>query len=204
MTKRGRPFEYDSDIERPVTVSLRIPRDLYNRMETYRRMHRQSITELLLDGLRLRLETPADPRDIILSDDNTVIQEVQEMIRAAVQAEIGKLTAFLNNTPFGPSAPLGETVEELSHNSNTVLQSVDVPQDQTPISATDQQAGEGEDTGAPAYDTSKYALGKLCPRGHDYHGTGHSLRHRRRHVCLDCDAEQARKRRKARAAGGAA
>jgi hypothetical protein len=49
----------------------------------------------------------------------------------------------------------------------------------------------------PAFDTTKYGLGKLCPRGHDYHGTGQSLRHLRRHVCLACDAEQARARRKA-------
>jgi hypothetical protein len=53
------------------------------------------------------------------------------------------------------------------------------------------------DTNVPAFDTTKYVLGKLCPRGHDYHGTGQSLRHRRRHVCLACDAEQARARRNA-------
>ena len=51
----------------------------------------------------------------------------------------------------------------------------------------------------PAYDTTKYLLGQLCPRGHDYQGTGLSLRHLRRHVCLACDAEAARERRKARA-----
>jgi hypothetical protein len=54
------------------------------------------------------------------------------------------------------------------------------------------------DTNVPAFDAGTYVLGKLCPRGHDYHGTGHSLRHRRRHVCLACDAEQAQARRKAR------
>src|SRR5262245_19044292 len=127
MPKRGRPFEYQTDVDRPVTVSLRIPRDLYNRMEAYRRMHQQSITELLLDGLKLRLDTPADPRDILLSDDNTVIQEVQGMIRAAVQAEIGKLSAFL-----GPDRARAHLVPELettlaptptlSYDDNTVLQ----------------------------------------------------------------------------------
>jgi hypothetical protein len=53
------------------------------------------------------------------------------------------------------------------------------------------------DTNVPAFDAGKYVLGKLCPRGHDYHGTGQSLRHLRRHVCLACDAEQARAQRKA-------
>ena len=57
------------------------------------------------------------------------------------------------------------------------------------------------DTHVPAFDTGKYVLGKLCPQGHDYHGTGQSLRHRRRHVCLACDAEQARARRQAQRTG---
>ena len=63
--KPGRPDKYHSDTERPVNVSLRIPRDLYEQAERYRRMRSLTLTELLLDGLRLRLETPADPRDII-------------------------------------------------------------------------------------------------------------------------------------------
>jgi hypothetical protein len=61
MVKRGRPFTYQSEDERPVTVSLRIPRDLHERMSRYAARHRQSITELLLDGLKWRLEQE-DPR----------------------------------------------------------------------------------------------------------------------------------------------
>jgi hypothetical protein len=51
------------------------------------------------------------------------------------------------------------------------------------------------DTNVPAFDTTKYVLGKLCPRGHDYPGTGRSLRRLPRAVCLQCDAEWARERR---------
>src|SRR5712691_4026107 len=127
MAKRGRPFAYESDAEKPVTVSLRIPRDVYEQAQRYVRMrHPMTLTDLLIDGLRLRLETPADPRDILLSDDNTVIQELQEMIQAAVQAEIGKLSDFMGphfSTPGGiptPEAP-AEPVPELSHNGNAVI-----------------------------------------------------------------------------------
>ncbi len=96
MAKLGRPFVYQSDTEKPVTVSVRIPRDVYSQVERYVKMHPgTTLTEFVLDGIRLRLATPADPRDIILSDDNTVMQEVQEMIRAAVQREVGKLSAFM-------------------------------------------------------------------------------------------------------------
>ncbi len=54
------------------------------------------------------------------------------------------------------------------------------------------------DRNVPAYDPSKYVLGKLCPRGHDYHGTGQSLRRLPKFVCLECDAERARERRQAK------
>ena len=35
MAKLGRPFTYQSEEERPVTVSLRIPRDLAEQMKRY-------------------------------------------------------------------------------------------------------------------------------------------------------------------------
>jgi hypothetical protein len=76
MAKLGRPFTYPSEEEKPVTVSLRIPRDLHERMSRYASRHRQSITELLLDGLKWRLEQE-DPRTQPISDmeyyDNTVL-----------------------------------------------------------------------------------------------------------------------------------
>jgi len=53
----------------------------------------------------------------------------------------------------------------------------------------------GSDTNVPTYDTSKHYLGKLCPRRHDYHGTGQSLLRKANHLCLACDAERARERR---------
>ena len=124
----ARPSVYQSEEEKPATVSLRIPRELYEQAQRYVRMrHPMTLTELLLDGLRLRLETPADPRDIILSDDNTVMQELQEMIRAEVQAEIGKLNTFMGSAfdalKLAPAPEaLAEPAPALSYNSNTVLQ----------------------------------------------------------------------------------
>ena len=133
MAKKGRPFVYQSEEEKPVTVSLRLPRDLYDRVERYVKMHPgMTLTEFLLDGAQLRLDTPADPRDIILSDDNTVIQEVQEMVRAAVQAEIGKLSDFMGSgfgalkpapAPEAPAAP----APDFSYGCNTVLQEIGEP-----------------------------------------------------------------------------
>jgi hypothetical protein len=128
MAKKGRPVVYQAEDEKPVTVSLRLPRDVYDRVARYVKRHPgMTLTEFFLEGARLRLDTPADPRDILLSDDNTVIQEVQEMIRAAVQAEIGKLSDFLGPrfSPPGdmpaPEAP-APPVSDLSYNGNMVIQ----------------------------------------------------------------------------------
>jgi hypothetical protein len=129
MAKKGRPFVYQSDTEKPVTVSLRLPRDVYDRVERYVKMHPgMTLTEFFLDGARLRLDTPADPRDIILSDDNTVIQEVQEMIRAAVQAEIGKLRDFMGpnlSTPEGIPAPEAAELAEVLADAAAFLEDED-------------------------------------------------------------------------------
>src|SRR6266851_4211098 len=120
----ARPPTYQSDEEKPVTVSVRVPVALYAQAKAYAGQRRMSFTDLLLDGLRLRLETPADPRDVLVSRDNTVLQEVQEMIRAAVQKEVGTLRDFL-----GPqAAALGlrltaAPTPELSYDyNNTVMQ----------------------------------------------------------------------------------
>jgi hypothetical protein len=52
----------------------------------------------------------------------------------------------------------------------------------------------------PPFDASKFVLGKLCPRGHDYYGTGQTLRRLFRHVCPACDVERTREARKTRRA----
>jgi hypothetical protein len=49
----------------------------------------------------------------------------------------------------------------------------------------------------PAYDANRYYLGKLCPRSHDWHGTGPSLRYTRNRLCLQCDREKTAARRQA-------
>ena len=117
---QGRKPVYQSKDAWAVVISLRVPRDLEKQLKEYARLHRQSVTEVVLEGIRMRLETPADPRDIILSDDNTVRHALQEMIRAQVQAEIGKLHTFMGSafdalklSPTPEAAtPLGEVLAE--------------------------------------------------------------------------------------------
>jgi DNA-directed RNA polymerase subunit L len=118
--KAGRPFVYQTEDERPVTVSLRVPHDLYAQVQRYVRVRPQmTMTEFLLDAARLKLETPTDPRDAILSDDNTVIQDLQRMVDEAVEAALAKRNGQAATT----SAPMSAVaVPNISHDCNTVLQ----------------------------------------------------------------------------------
>jgi hypothetical protein len=121
MAKLGRPYTYQSEEEKPVSVSLRLPRDLYEQAQQYVRMRRMTLTELLIDGLRLRLETPADPRDLLLSDDsNTVLQHVQELVNAAVQAALA--TGYPPTYTPTREAPAIPSDDIQHYDNNTVIQ----------------------------------------------------------------------------------
>lgn len=51
----------------------------------------------------------------------------------------------------------------------------------------------------PAFDQARHRLGRLCPRGHDWQGTGQSLRVKNKAgYCLACNAADVRARRQAR------
>jgi hypothetical protein len=56
----------------------------------------------------------------------------------------------------------------------------------------------GADRQGQGYDASRFVLGRLCPRGHDYQGTGQTLRKRHSGTCAACEREQQRERRAAR------
>jgi hypothetical protein len=84
----ARPPKYATEDDKPVSVTFRIPRDLYDKAQQHAHMRQTTLTELVLDGLRWRLETPTDPRDILATQDSTVMQELRQMIADEVQAAL--------------------------------------------------------------------------------------------------------------------
>ena len=160
-----------------------------------------TLTAFFLDGARLRLATPTDPRAMLLSDDTPVIQEVQEMIRAAVQAEIGKLHAFLGplgSTPEGIPAPQaalaagrGSAAAFLEGEDDAALPAPEAP---APLPQAAPQAAPY----APAAPPPPAAGMKWCQkRLHQYPAT--------RSACRQCATLRQQKHRanKARKKGGA-
>jgi hypothetical protein len=84
----ARPPKYASEEDKPVSVTLRLPRDLYDQAQQHAKRRQTTLTELVREGLQLRLETPTDPRDILATQDITVMQEVRQMIADEVQAPL--------------------------------------------------------------------------------------------------------------------
>jgi antitoxin component of RelBE/YafQ-DinJ toxin-antitoxin module len=129
----GRKPLYQAPDEMPASVSLRIPRALYDEAQQYIAQRRMTLTDLLLDGLRLRLDTPADPRDLLLSDDNnTVMQHVQELVNAAVQAALATGYGPPMHTPARTAAAL-PTEAMPYYNNNTVIQKRAVDPQRAPL-----------------------------------------------------------------------
>jgi len=114
--------------------------------------------------------------------------------------EIHRLRDDLRQTPQWTPQPVPqETPQRQRRHSAATPQGT--PQETPQKSDTAQEAPRGTPLETPPFDASKFILGKLCPRGHDYYGTGKTLRRVFRHVCPACDVERTRALRQARREG---
>jgi len=87
-----------------------------------------------------------------------------------------------------PAAPQGETPPTDKATPRAV----------PPKRPAQPRAPATEQAEIPLDDTRKVRLGRLCPRGHDYQGTGKSLRRATRAGdCVECGNEQRREKRRA-------
>jgi hypothetical protein len=206
MAKHDRRIRYQSDAERPVTVSLRIPQALYERVERYASEHRQTVSELVRNGIEMRLDEPADPRSrragsttddtelridgaSILRDMQATLARHETQMQALMQA-IERQTTPAGNGLYSSNTTIPATEVAVSYQ--------EAPYTQRPALADEQIPESTIPAAVPPYDTSKYRLGRLCPRGHDYHGTGQSLRKNNKSGgCRACDIEQKREKRQA-------
>jgi hypothetical protein len=167
--------------DKTVSVSLRIPRALYEEAQARAHLRRTTLTALVLEGLRLCLDTPLDPREVPVSHSNTALQELEELIDARVHAILAaeRLRA--------PSEAPAEPTSQLPHDERIpAMQAQDAA-----ISTQDSNAVM--QAHVPPYDATKYLVGELCQNRHDFDGQGHSLRQRGgKHECVAC--KQARSR----------
>src|SRR5262249_47324807 len=84
------------------------------------------------------------------------------------------------NVPVSPVPPPGPHGDNISLPENIL---------EEPVAAMGDNNGQTENS-MPAYDTSKYMLGKLCPRRHEHGPTGQSLLRITNRHCILCDREK--------------
>ena len=147
---RGRPKTKEYS-----TLMARVPQELADRVKRYAAAHRQPIAVVMRDALLLLMDEYPSSAD--LSAPHRIA--AHEFLSDRYDSSLDTLLGETDSAEF--EALLSDTNEEVV---DTILEGVNRRPDIV------------SETNMPAFDTTKYGLGKLCPRGHDYHGTGESLR----------------------------
>ena len=120
----ARPPKYANEDEKPVSVTLRLPRDLYDQAQQHANRRQTTLTALMVEGLQMRLETPIDPRDVLATQDITVMQELRQMITEEVQAA---LAAQHFEAPAPTPAPQRAHTSKTEHYSNAASAHASAP-----------------------------------------------------------------------------
>jgi Arc/MetJ-type ribon-helix-helix transcriptional regulator len=144
-------------------------------------------------------DTVSDTRPLAIADVSDIRARLAHLEqRVAALSDTVRQSRTLSDTPAildMPRAPISDTVSDECQTQAESVSSTERPM----LSDTHEARPAAlSDTDVPPFDTRKFVLGKLCPRGHEYDGTGQTLRRVRRHVCPACDVERTRALRKAR------
>ena len=214
-TPTGRPVGRPKTKEYQ-TISLKMPQALLARVQTYARLHRQSISALIREGLEWRM-TDGDPRDVGGSAPPRTPHYEDEYSRNTTRAAAGwgepeaaGMLQEIRTALLRQETQLRELAQALEH--HTVALAPRAYSDKTRNGPSEQLSplepaleGDGRHTpqkvhtedsntvlqkDIPAFDPTKYTLGKLCPRRHNHQGTGQSLLRISNRHCMLCDREK--------------
>ena len=216
---RGRPKTREY-----ATLMARIPQDLVDQVQRYAGLHRQSISMVIREGLHLLLESDSytdfvsDRKSTIasfMSDSNGSDQaagtarqgESPTLVPENVSDSKAALPDIMSDTNGTPLEIVSDMKGALSAIVSDTKAAATAPRAETPqrLRADKMSDRNGavcertvEQTARPLFDATKYILGKLCPRGHDDHGTGQSLLRLSNRHCLACDREKFHERKQAK------
>ena len=202
----GRPKTKDY-----VTLVARVPAELVALVKQYARTHDQPVAELIRDGLVWRIgdgdprgagvyldgragdEAPslADLADVplLLHDVRALLARQEAQIAALAQAlahqrkRVRPDVSYMNTTPMPLPAAVVSDEEHPGREDGPPQGLAQAP-----------RAVHGEGT---AYDPTKFYLGTLCPKGHDWGGTGQSLLRKHNQRCRACENAGKKARRQA-------
>ena len=167
----------------------RVPQDLADQAKQYAGRKQQTMSDVLRDGLLLLLDQGQAPLFVYdRKEAKPAMMSDAKEGSAAILSDRKDATTWNASTPQRePSAlhavtPRRAPVAKVSDTKrDRAVIASDIKADRPPM-VSDTKEGQIasppailSDTNIPAFDASKYSLGRLCPRGHDYHGTGQSL-----------------------------
>jgi len=130
------------------------------------------VSDMNADTPAPRAVTPPRTRSAKVSDT----KEVEPAILSDMKEDVPPIVSYTkgdDRTPDGHEIPPAMM-------SDTKADQAESPPEPAILS----------DTNIPAFDTSKYSLGKLCPRGHAHGTTGQSLLRISNRHCILCDREK--------------
>lgn len=160
------------------TLMARIPQELADAVKQYASQHRYTVSELIRDGLEMRLEAGEVPGRSTGSRDQggEVRHEVRpQYVSGQTAHHKGHTKVIQDKTKVRPSH-----VPEVPHGQYGMTEVIHHSAD---------------------FDATKFYLSDLCKRGHDYQGTGKSLLRKGNANCVQCQRElrQARDARRSAA-----
>jgi hypothetical protein len=199
-------------------LAVKLPAPMIDEVRRYADLHGMSISEVIREGVDLRLHgtqqlneysgntaIPA-PTVTMLTRLATTLTTAVDQLRSVCAGSVvpegeerqipSKPQWYNSNTTSLVEEYNSNTREAESYNGNTL--------DPAPYTAPrpEPQAATQQSEVCPHFDRTKYLLGKLCKRGHEWGTTGRSLLSVHGHTCKECKAEHKRRKRAAEQAGG--
>jgi hypothetical protein len=181
-------------------VAVKLPPWLIAEAERYSDLYHVSVSALLREGLILRIQgqqaaEPFSGITVIPPATMTVFTRLADTLSTAA-TELRKMChPPIEEGYNGYTSPVPATQEpttERHSSGNTVIPRLSDAH-QAAIAILDADAHSDDSN----FDPAKHLLGKLCPRKHNYRGTGQSvLRLSNRH-CRACDREKFHERKQA-------
>jgi len=104
------------------------------------------------------------------------------------------LVAYLDNKGQTKNTPLAQE-ENTRQTKNIPSMSDDINRQTRNVAEVGRDNKRQTEKSTPVYDTSKYVLGKLCPRRHEHGSTGQSLLRISNRHCIVCDREKFQERK---------
>ncbi len=181
------------------TLMARMPEDLADQAKRYASLHRQTISDVLRDGLLVLLQE----EDVCPYFTYDRKEGVSPARAGMLSDEKGAIPSPAFQAPLIASDTQEDAVGQSIITSDT--QAALASPGLEPVILSDTKAGTAaenasfaSDMNTPSFDPARHHLGGLCIHGHEWGTTGQSLRtNNKAGYCLKCNAEAVASRRQA-------